>query len=293
MSHWATLNGRPSLIIAHRGASGLFPEHTIAGYQQGLDDGADLIEPDLVPSRDGVLYCRHDPTLGRSTDIAQRPEFADRRGVDDWPCDHFTAAEIDTLRAIQPVAGRPRGHDRQFAVPRFSAVLEWAAAAAAQRGQTVTLYPEIKHPQRFAAAGLDPVPLFAAAATRLPPGVALRLQCFDEHALRRAFEATGLPSYLLLDSNADWRAALREHAGWLHGLAVSKKLLQGGQGAELIATVHDRGLRVDAWTYRDDDAAPGYDGIEAELRHAFDLGVDALFCDFPGTAVRLRDRRAR
>ena len=100
-----TLDGEPPLVIGHRGASGYLPEHTLEAYQLAIDQGAEVIEPDFISTRDGVLIARHDPNLATSTDVASRPEFADRKRVD-WPVDgekqtgwfahDFTLAEIKT-----------------------------------------------------------------------------------------------------------------------------------------------------------------------------------------------------
>ena len=101
-----TLDGQPPLLIGHRGASGYLPEHTLEAYQLAITQGADVIEPDLISTKDGVLIARHDPNLGTSTDVATRPEFADRKR-EDWPVDgekqtgwfahDFTLAEIKPL----------------------------------------------------------------------------------------------------------------------------------------------------------------------------------------------------
>ncbi len=287
--HWRTLDGAAPEVIAHRGASGLLPEHTLAGYALGLQQAADLIEPDLVVSADGVLFCRHDPTLARSTDIAQRSEFADRCDGDDWPLWQLGSGEIDRLRAIQPQPGRSRAHDGFHPVPRFSAMLAWAAEAARQRGRDVVLYPEIKHPSRFAELGCDPLPPFIAIATAPPRGVQLRVQCFEAEPLRRICQATGLPGTLLLQHGDDWRAAIARHGGWLSALGVDKRLLHhDGCPGELVDAAHAAGLRVDAWTFRDDAPPADFGDIDAELRAAFALGVDGVFCDFPATAVAVR-----
>ncbi len=165
---WKTLDRSPPLIIAHRGASGLRPEHTLEGYALALEQGADVIEPDLVPSADGVLFARHDAGLARSTDIASREAFRERRRDGDWRCDRLAADEIDGLRAVQPFPGRSNEFDGRFAAPRWQAVIEWAAGAARDRGAPVTLYPEIKHPADFAAHGVDPVTCFVESVANLP-----------------------------------------------------------------------------------------------------------------------------
>ncbi|MCB1552193.1 MAG: hypothetical protein KDJ14_00190 [Xanthomonadales bacterium] len=278
-------------IIAHRGASGPLPEHTLAGYQLGLDQGADIIEPDLVLSRDGVLFCRHDIGLARSTDVAARDAFVDRRVDDDWPCHAFSADELARLRAVQPFPLRDHAHDGLHAPPSFAQAMCWAAEQFAARGRAVMLYPEIKHPEVFIARGLDPVPAFAAAVAQRPHGVDVAVQCFDASTLRRLRDATGLRCCALVDSQGDpWRA-LSEQGDWIWSIGLSKKWLFSGRGPEIVRAAHECGVEIHAWTFRDDQVGPGFATIQQELGAAMDLGVDALFCDYPATAVAVRDQR--
>lgn len=284
---WRTLDGQAPRVIAHRGASGPRPEHTLGGYALALEQGADIVEPDLVPSEDGVLFARHDAGLGRSTDIASREEFAAQRVDGDWPCDRFLAEEIDGLGAIQPFEGRAREFDGRWPPPRWGSVLDWAREQARARDARVLLYPELKHPAHFAGRGVDPVALFADSVLELPPEVEVWVQCFDADALRRVHETTGLRCCLGVDANSDWRAAIAAHRGWLGGLVAAKSLLADGA---LVDHAHASGLRVDAWTFRDDRVGEGFDSIGAELEWALQSGADALFCDFPATALGVRAR---
>jgi glycerophosphoryl diester phosphodiesterase len=290
---WRTLDGAAPRVIAHRGASGPRPEHTLGAYALALEQGADIVEPDLVPSADGVLFARHDEGLARSTDIARRAEFAARREAGDWPCDRLLAEEIDELGAIQPFEGRSPEFDGRWSPPRWSAVVDWAREQARARGERVLLYPEIKSPAFFAERGVDPVNCFAEAVIDLPPEVEVWVQCFDAQALRRVHEATGLRCSLGVDAGSDWRRAIEEHRGWLGGLVAAKALLgePGGGGSALADAAHAAGLRVDAWTFRDDRVGAGFATIEAELEWALDTGADALFCDFPQTALAVRAGR--
>jgi glycerophosphoryl diester phosphodiesterase len=288
--HWRTLEGAAPRIIAHRGASGPRPEHTLEGYALALAQGADIIEPDLVVSADGVLFARHDPGLARSTDIRLRPQFASRQEQGDWPVDRFAASEIDQLRAIQPNAKRSSEFDGHWPPPRWSAVLEWAQQAARERGAPVVLYPEIKHPALFESRGVDAVQAFIAsmaapARRRRSAGAVLRR---GGPAARH--EATGLHCSLGVAATADWRALLREHGGWLSGLVASKELLRGfgGEDSGFVKAAHALDLQVDAWTFRDDQLGKGHASISEELAAAMELGVDALFCDFPATALSVR-----
>ena len=104
-----TLDGHKPLVIAHRGASGYLPEHTLEAYQRAIDLGADVIEPDLISTKDGILIASHYPNLAMNTDVASRPEFASRKR-ENWPMDgekqsgwfahDFTLAEIKTLGVV-------------------------------------------------------------------------------------------------------------------------------------------------------------------------------------------------
>ena len=289
---WSTLDGRAPRIIAHRGASGPLPEHTQAAYALALEQGADVVEPDLVMSSDGVLMVRHDLTLARSTDVATRPEFAHRAHEGDWRVQDFDRAALRALRAVQPFAQRDRSHDGRHSLMDFSDALAWAAQAAERRGRRVILYPEIKHPSQLARDGLDPVPAFIAQAVAAAgPQVTLWVQCFELEALRRVRQATGLPCFLLLDADGDWRGSIARHAHEIDGLGVNKRLLgaTGDARSELVERAHAANLQVHAWTYRDDVLPGDVAHVHDELRHAFAVGVDALFCDFPATALALRD----
>ena len=143
--------GRP-IVIAHRGASGDRPEHTLEAYRVAIQQGADFVEPDLVLTKDGVLIARHEPMLGGTTDVAARfgPSRLSTRMVDgvsvtDYFASDFTLAEIRTLRAVQPVAGRPQEFNGLYAIPTLDEVIAVAKAEGAAAGRTVGIYPEIKH----------------------------------------------------------------------------------------------------------------------------------------------------
>ena len=156
------------LVIGHRGASGYRPEHTLASYALAIEQGADVIEPDLVVTRDGVLICRHENEIGGTTDVAAHAEFAGRRtrkrvdgeDIEGWFAEDFTFAEIRTLRARERLpqlrSGNTR-YDGEFVIPSFAEVIALAASAA----RPVAIYPETKHPTYFAHEGryLDGTPI--------------------------------------------------------------------------------------------------------------------------------------
>src|SRR6202142_3052019 len=155
------------IVIAHRGASGERPEHTIESYRLAIEEGADYIEPDLVMTRDGVLVARHENEIGGTTDVAQHPEFAARRRTQiidgetmtGWFTEDFTLGEIKTLRARERLPELRPGNcafDGQFAVPTFDEIMQLAVDANRRRGfgPKIGVYPETKHPGHFAEIGL-------------------------------------------------------------------------------------------------------------------------------------------
>jgi len=190
-----TLDGKPPLVAAHRGASGYLPEETIEAYVKAIELGADFIELDLVSTRDGVLIARHDPNLAISTDVARHPEFADRKrtkSVDGeaqtgWFCDDFTLAEIKTLGAISTDAQRPQEFNGRFKVPTFEEVIALAKRQSSDRGRTIGIYPETKNPSYFRQLGLpleDKMLALLAAAGWSGRDSPVILQSFEPSSLK-------------------------------------------------------------------------------------------------------------
>jgi len=157
-----TLDGKPPLVAAHRGASGYLPEETIEAYVKAIELGADFIELDLVSTKDGALIARHDPNLALNTDVAKHPEFAARKrttSVDGevqtgWFSSDFTLAEIKTLGAISTDAQRPQEFNGKFQVPTFQEVIDLAKLKAKETGRSIGVYPETKNPSHFRLLGL-------------------------------------------------------------------------------------------------------------------------------------------
>jgi glycerophosphoryl diester phosphodiesterase len=158
-----TLDGKPPIVIGHRGASGLRPEHTLEAYELAIEQGADYIEPDLVSTKDGVLIARHENEISGTTDVSSRPEFADRKttktidGVEytGWFAEDFTLAEIKTLRAIERLPFRSPFFNGQFEIPTLQEVIDLAKRKSAETGRTIGIYPETKHPTYHDSIGLS------------------------------------------------------------------------------------------------------------------------------------------
>lgn len=296
-----TLDGERPVVIAHRGASGALPEHTLEGYRLAIDMGADFIEPDLVMTKDGHLVARHDRFLSTTTDVAMHPEYADRKrvsdGREDWFVEDFTLAEIATLRARQPFDGRDDSYDGRFGIPTFADILALLDKVNATRESPVGVYPELKHPAHFIAQGLDPVPpLLALLETHGYDAGKGRLiiQCFELETLRRLRAETDYPLVALIypldDSTATPSLALEEIAGMVDGVGPSKAFLFGPDHAptDYVRRAHALGLAVHVWTLRDDRTPQGFDTTAAEYRAVFASGVDGIFTDFPDSGVRER-----
>ncbi|GAA5176717.1 glycerophosphodiester phosphodiesterase [Niveibacterium umoris] len=157
-----TLNQAAPIVVAHRGASGYLPEETLEAYQLAIDMGADVIEPDLVSTKDGVLIARHDPNLAYSTDVASHPEFADRKkttSVDGetqtgWFASDFTLAEIKTLGGISTDAERPQQYNGLYKIATFQEIIDLAKTQSAKLGRTIAVYPETKNPSYHRDLGL-------------------------------------------------------------------------------------------------------------------------------------------
>lgn len=301
---WHTLTGAPTEVIAHRGANGELPEHTLEAYALAIEQGADIIEPDLVLTSDGVFVVRHDRYLSDSTDIANHPEFTDRRrivgGRDDWWTDDFTLAEIRTLRARQVREGRPTEFDGLYLIPTFEEVLDLAAAHG------VATEPEVKSPSQLIAAGLDPLPELVRILRQRGLDTAnapIAIQCFEPDFLARLNGEIDAPLLMLVFQMQELEpgldpliptVALEDMVAFADGVGPYKALLVDGEGQDtgFIARAHALGLFVHPWTFRDDDPVGDGADIETELRRIYDLGADAVFTDFPATAVRVRNAMA-
>ena len=271
------------LIIAHRGASGYRPEHTLESYRLAIRLGADFIEPDLVSTRDGVLVARHEHEISGTTDVAARTEFADRRttkqtdgtALTGWFTEDFTLAELRTLRATERLPGvRPQNtiFDGRYEIPTFDEILHLARAEGDRLGRPIGVYPETKHPSYFASIGLAlEEPLVAALARHGLDSAAapVLIQSFEVGNLRTLARLTGVRLIQLLDSvgtpvdsgvsyaELATPAGLASIAAYAHGIGADKDLLvPRGRDQELLAAApvvddaHAAGLVVHAWTFR-------------------------------------------
>ena len=293
------------LIIAHRGASGHRPEHTIAGYTLAIEMGADVIEPDLVSTKDGVLIARHENEIGTTTDVAamfparKTTKTVDGASITGWFTEDFTLAEIKTLRAKERLEFRSHAYDGQFQIPTFEEVLDLAAQKSRETGRSISVYPETKHPTYFRGINL-PIeePMLASLKKR---GMTTKtspvfIQSFEASSLQRMRPLTQARLVMLVSNPATVTAAkLAEMKAYADGVGAEKRLVipvdKDGKTqtpTSLVTDAHAVGLFVHVWTLRKEaqflPASYGGD-MAAEVRQFVALGVDGMFTDFPDVAA--------
>ena len=274
------------LVIAHRGASGERPEETRLAYELAIDEGADFIEPDLVPTQDGILVARHENEISATTDVASHPEFAARRTskiidgkpINGWFTEDFTLAELKTLMCRERLPQlRPNSakFDGQSPILTFQEVIDIARAGSVRTGRVVGVYPEMKHPTYFASIGL-PLEERLAEAVRTngynSPAAAVFVQCFETGALKTFGRLSRARRVMLLDSEGgpadqpdvkfadmitpDGLKAVRTYAeaiGPNQGLVLDLEAEPFPAMTPLVTNAHAAGLLVHSWTARQEN----------------------------------------
>jgi glycerophosphoryl diester phosphodiesterase len=282
------------LVIGHRGACGYRPEHTLESYRLAIRLGADYIEPDLVPTRDGVLVARHENEISATTDVAEHPEFARRHttkvidgvAVTGWFTEDFTLAELRALRAMELLPDiRPQNtlFNGRHPVPTFQEVIDLASAEERRLGRPIGIYPETKHPSYFTGLGLSMEEPLVTTLYRNGFGDRtdhVLIQSFEVGNLRKLSRLTDLRLIQLLDAagapadrpdtsyaalaTPPGLAAISEYA---YGIGAHKDLLVPRDDAgtplptrPIVDDAHDAGLVVHAFTFRAENRflAPGF-----------------------------------
>jgi len=318
------------IVIAHRGASGERPEHTLAAYDLAIAQGADVIEPDLVPTRDGHLVARHENNIADTTDVASLDRFADRRttktidGVTTtgWFTEDFTLAEIRMLRAIERLPHLRPGsaaYDGRYKVPTLQQIIALAKQRSAETGRVIAIYPETKHPSYFDAIGHRLEGRLVVALRRAgwdSPDAPVFIQSFEvqnlmqlrfmtRNRLIQLLDATGGPADGARPSYAAMTTpeGLADIARYAWGIGPNKDMVQAGDApaTTLVQDAHAAGLRNHPWTFRAEnrfldardrrgDVAAGHGDMTAAIMRQLEAGVDGFFTDFPLLGVRARDR---
>lgn len=299
MAKFTTLSGEKPKIIAHRGASGYLPEHTLEAYTLAIDLGADFIEPDLVFSKDGELVVRHDIDLSVSTNVADHDEFRDRKRYNkllkraDWLVEDFTLKELKTLKARQAFPGRSKEYDGRFELLTFDEVMALAKRKSAEKGRAIGVYVETKKPDRYKKLGHDFVEPLLATLQKYgydKPESPVFIQSFEPKILMRLSAKTKIPLIFLLEDNFKFAFMMKIIARFVTGIGPSKKLLvRKGLSTGLLEKAHKAGLEVHPYTFRNDQVMPGFASPEEELSFFINLGVDAFFTDFTDTGKYVRE----
>ncbi|MEC9109240.1 MAG: glycerophosphodiester phosphodiesterase family protein [Pseudomonadota bacterium] len=272
------------LVIAHRGASGERPEHTLAAYERAIDQGADYIEPDLVATTDMQLVARHETEIGETTDVGTREEFADRkrsktiegRLVTGWFAEDFTLAELRSLRVRERLPGlRPANarFDGLYQIPTFEEIVTLVRAKEAETGRAIGIYPELKHPTwLLQEEGIDTVDLLATALRQADLDDAddrVFVQVFEIGPLQRLNALVDTPLVLLIaveggpydEPAIAWDdlltpSGLADVAEYADGIGpyLGHVLDADGKATALVANAHAAGLAVHPWTLRKENA---------------------------------------
>jgi glycerophosphoryl diester phosphodiesterase len=270
-------------LIAHRGASGSAPEHTLASYRLAIEQKADFVEPDLGVTKDNILVCLHDDTLERTTNVAEvfpnraSTTASGRQPGPHWLANDFTLAEIKQLDAgkwFKPSFAGAR-------VPTFQEMIDLVRGKAG-------LYPELKSPALYKSRNIDQVQLFVEIVKKngLEKPESLKatpviIQSFDETAVRRvAKDLPTIPRVFLTSNDADvTEARLRELKTFATGVAPEKAVI--ARHPEMVKAAHALGLSVTSWTFRADEKT-SYPSVRDEMAHfLYTLGIDALFTNNP------------
>jgi glycerophosphoryl diester phosphodiesterase len=300
------------LVIAHRGASGYLPEHSLAAKALAHRQGADFLEQDVVATRDRQLIVFHDLWLEQVTDVAQR--FPGRARADGhWYCLDFDLAEIRKLRITarrKPdgqlrYPGRPAPDGEPEGIPTLAEELAYIQALNASTGWTAGIYTEIKDPAWHRQQGVD---LSAAVLKVLDqygyrgPSDRVFLQCFDPAELRRVRNELGsrLPLVQLMDRDEEGKLPGPEVLAYLartvDALGPSVRMLyeleEGTpRPSGFVAAARDAGLPLHPYTLRDDALPEGFASTEALVDFLVNqCGVAGFFTDFPDTVIRALNR---
>lgn len=304
------------IVIAHRGASGYLPEHTLEGKALAYGLGADYLEQDVVATRDSRLVVLHDLYLDDVTDVATR--YPGRRRADGrYYAIDFDLAELQQLavserrRPSSPLARFPDRFPPDAALFRIATLEQELALIAGlnkSMRRTVGIYPEIKHPRWHHDHGVDLANLLLEVLRAHgydDPGSPAYVQCFDAAELRRVREGLNcrLKLVQLVGEEDEYTpllsdAGLARVAGYADALGPSYRQLVAAQRlplrrSALAERAKHAGLMLHPYTFRRDDLPPYAASFEELLRSFFkDIEVDGLFCDQPDIAVRVRDLAA-
>lgn len=282
--------GADPIVIAHRGASGYLPEHTLEAYAAAHAMGADYIEPDLVLTKDKVFICLHDIHLESTTNVEQL--FPDRHREDGkWYAADFTLAEIKQLQAEERLENRfPQGTS-DFEVPTFEEMVELVQGMNKTTGRTAGIYPELKNPSWHRKEGLPMEEAFLAELKKYGyegPDAKIYVQCFEGETLKKLRDlGCTVPMIHVMggsQKNLLTEEGLKEVATYAQGVGPDMRMVLADP--DLVKRAHAAGLQVHPYTFRVDMTPPVFDTFDAMLGRFYeDYEIDGAFTDFPDKVV--------
>lgn len=295
----SNLNNLQPLIIAHRGASGYIPEHSIPAYQLAMDLNTNYIEPDLCLSKDGVFVALHDLLLDDTTNVASFPEYSNRKRTQEvdgqmltgYFVSDFTVGELKQLGLNQRLPQRTQIYNGLFQIPTLDEIVNLIQFQYYKTGILYGIFPELKHPSYFASAGFDMgdmlldqlsgYDIFNPTNKSNSLANPIIIQCFEENTLISLKNKTDIPLVLLTDSNSIWNQEYLTHIStFANAIGPDKKQLN----LKKIQMAHDANLQVYPWTFRaDSDIGIRFNGSfeDEQFYYICCLGADGLFTEFP------------
>lgn len=320
-----TTSTKRPLVIAHRGASGERPEHTLAAYELAIAQGADFIEPDLVSTKDGILIARHENEISGTTDVAEKfpkrktTKTIDGQTITGWFTEDLTLKEIKTLRAKERLSFRNQSFNGKFEIPTLTEILELVQKRNADpdRRKALGVYPETKHPTYFQELGLPLEKPLLTALTKfgyVTKEAPVYIQSFEVSNLKALRKITPLKLVQLLDdphlspydraksglettyAQMSTDKGLSEISTYADGVGPSKRYIlpvdandKMLSASDFVIRAHQFNLEVHPWTLRREKEFlhKSYNGnFRLELEALLNAGVDGLFTDFPSEGVR-------
>ncbi|CAH1782656.1 unnamed protein product [Owenia fusiformis] len=306
------------LIVAHRGSSGMLPEHTVAAYELAVRQGADVLECDMCLTKDLRIVCLHESWIKSATDVESKPEFANRKTtrlvglthvVDNWFSVDFTLNELKTLRKKQQRSYRDKNFDLQFPIPTLQEMIDVSKNAS----RVIAIHVETKDPDwvnsldivenantTFEDLLVDELERNGYTEKNSP----VFLQSFSLDSIEYLANRTKVPLVLLLAAFNATDGELREWSTYMYGIGPSKSLIVYGKDplggskqpiggvSNLVARAHAHGLKVHTYTLRNEDRFLLWDYGQdpyQEYEKLLSVGIDGMFTDFPLTMKRYLD----
>lgn len=306
------------IVIAHRGASGYLPEHTIESYQKAIDQGADYIEPDLVATKDHVLISRHENEISETTNVQtifperKLTKVVDGKKVSGWFVEDFTFAEIKKLKARQRLPIRPQTENDKFQIPSFEEIIQLVKANEQLKNKKIGIIPELKHSAYFQSINLaleEPLVEILKKYGLNETNSLIILQSFEVANLKKLKKMTPVKRIQLIGEKDEspygeettYKAmmtgeGLKKIATYAHGIGPSKKWLINEDKNQLQPSDEFKNaklldLDIYPYSFRNESyfLLPGFKSAMEEYEFFMRMGVTGVFSDFPDTALKVKN----